>query len=97
MVIGNKGGDHMGDGKDTSPPNILVGGRKGKCLPTDCPFSKIFRTFSIWINWITALVESLECRCIVSHCYNLQKNPYVVICIFYLFHGQCLLLHGRPN
>ena len=31
------------------------------------------------------------------HCYNLQKHFYVVICIFYLFHGQCLLLHGRPN
>ena len=31
------------------------------------------------------------------HCYHLQKHMYVVICIFYLFHGQCLLLHGRPN
>jgi len=31
------------------------------------------------------------------HCYNLRKHLYVVICIFYLFHGQCLLLHGRPN
>ena len=29
------------------------------------------------------------------HCYNLQKYLCVVICIFYLFHGQCL--HGRPN
>ena len=31
------------------------------------------------------------------HGYNLQKHLYVVICIFYLFHGQCLLLHGRPR
>ena len=34
----------------TRPPNIFVGGRKGKCPPTDCPFSKkkflIIRHFS---------------------------------------------------
>jgi len=28
---------------------------------------------------------------------QLTKAFFVVICIFYLFHGQCLLLHGRPN
>jgi len=30
-IIGGTGG--------TRPPNILVGGRNGKCPPTDCPFS----------------------------------------------------------
>ena len=29
----------------TRPPTFWLGGRKGKCPPTDCPFSKIFRTF----------------------------------------------------
>jgi len=62
-IIGGTGGHVL--------PNILVGGdAKVNVPPTDCPFSKIFRTFSIWINWITALVESLECPCIVSHIYN---------------------------
>jgi len=32
-------------GGGTRPPNILVGGRKGKCPPADGPFSKIFRTY----------------------------------------------------
>jgi len=39
-----RGSDYRGDG-GKRPPNILVGGRKGKCPPTDCPFSKIFRTY----------------------------------------------------
>ena len=29
----------------TRPPTFWFGGRKGKCPPTDCPFSKIFRTY----------------------------------------------------
>jgi len=62
-IIGGTGG-HV-------PQHFGWEGRKRKCPPpADCPFSKIFRTFSIWINWITALVESLECPGIVSHIYN---------------------------
>ena len=29
----------------THPPTFWFGGCKGKCPPTDCPFSRIFRTY----------------------------------------------------
>ena len=44
MNVENRGGDYRGTEGHVSP-NILVGGRKGKCPPNDCPFSKIFRTY----------------------------------------------------
>ena len=44
LILEAAGAAIIGGTEGTRFPNILVGGRKGKCSPTDCPFSKIFRT-----------------------------------------------------
>jgi len=68
-----QGGDYRGDGGTRPPPKkFWLGGRKGKCPPLIAHLVKFLGHFSIWINWITALVESLECPCIVSHIYNFE-------------------------
>jgi len=46
VILGLRGGDYRGTGGHTRPPTFWLGGRKGKCPPTDCPFSKIFRTLT---------------------------------------------------
>ena len=62
-IIGGTGG-HV-------PQHFGWGGRKGKCPPLIAHLVKFLgHIISIWINWITALVESMECPCIVSHIYN---------------------------
>jgi len=46
MRVVSPGAAIIGGRGDTSPPNILVGGdAKVNVPPTDCPFSKIFRTY----------------------------------------------------
>ena len=45
MRVVSPGAAIIGGRGDTSPPTSWLGGRKGKCPPTDCPFSKIFRTY----------------------------------------------------
>jgi len=64
-----RGGDYKGDG-GTRPPNILVGGRIGKCPPpTDCPFNKkiflVIRHFSGLLQ-NAYLGEELNGFCIIK-------------------------------
>jgi len=60
-IIGGTGG--------LVPQHFGRGDAKVNVPPLIAHLVKFLGHISTWINWITALVESLECPCIVSHIY----------------------------
>jgi len=69
IFAGCRGGDYRGDGGTRPPPTFWLGGHKGKCPPTDFPFSKniflVIRHFSGSLQ-NAYLGEELKGFCIIK-------------------------------